>query len=285
MRKLVPWWTRIGAKLLLSRLPTRYALWRSLNIFAHGAMRETNYALGVFQRHFAHSGLARGQRFAALELGPGDSLSSAVIAAAYGAARTYLVDAGEFATSKVSIYRETANRLLEMGLKAPDLADAQDVKDVLSACGASYGVRGLKSLAEIPSESVDFIWSHAVLEHVRRRDFKDFIRETRRILRPSGVCSHQIDLQDHLGGALNNMRIPSRWWEADWMARSGFYTNRLRKSEMMCAFSSAGFAAKVISVSHWENLPTPRRKLAREFDGLESNDLLVKEFHVLLTAT
>lgn len=41
MRKLTPWWLRIGAKLVLSRLPTGYGLWRKLNLFAHGAMDQT----------------------------------------------------------------------------------------------------------------------------------------------------------------------------------------------------------------------------------------------------
>ena len=37
------------------------------------------------------------------------------------------------------------------------------------------------------------------------------------------------------------MRIPTRWWEADWMARSGFYTNRMRMTEMLGAFEAVGF--------------------------------------------
>jgi len=36
-----------------------------------------------------------------LELGPGDSLSSALIAAAYGGSASYLVDAGPYAQAKV----------------------------------------------------------------------------------------------------------------------------------------------------------------------------------------
>ena len=50
-REVIPWWARIGAKLVLSRLPVRYDLWRRLNVFAHGRMNHPEYALGVFQSH------------------------------------------------------------------------------------------------------------------------------------------------------------------------------------------------------------------------------------------
>jgi SAM-dependent methyltransferase len=282
MRELVPWWARIAAKLLLSRLPAGYSLWRRLNLFVHGAMDQADYALRVFRQHFAHSGTAVGQGFVGLELGPGDSLASAVIAAAYGATHTHLVDAGAFATTDLAVYREIARYLLTQGLKPPNLDRVSDMDGLLSACRASYGTRGLDSLRMIPSASVDFVWSHAVLEHIRRHEFLDFMRETRRILKDGGVCSHEIDLRDHLGGALNNMRIPSRWWEADWMARAGFYTNRLRSSEMIRTFESAGFSTAVVAMKRWQTMPTPRHALAGEFQGLDAGELLVQVFDVVL---
>ena len=45
MRELIPWWGRICAKLVLSRLPAGYATWRGLNLFRHGAMHRVDYAL------------------------------------------------------------------------------------------------------------------------------------------------------------------------------------------------------------------------------------------------
>lgn len=285
MRKLIPWWGRIGAKLILSRLPAGYGLWRRLNIFAHGYMQRADYALNVFQQHFSHAGIPVGNGFVALELGPGDSVSSAVIAAAHGATHTHLVDAGRFATSELSVYRDVARALQQRNLRPPPLEEAQDVDSLLRICRASYGTRGLQSLREIPSGSVDFIWSHAVLEHVRRKEFAETVREMRRIIRPRGICSHQVDLQDHLGGALNNMRIPSRWWESDWMACSGFYTNRLRMSEIVRMFESAGFEVDILKKSSWDAMPTPRAALAREFRDQEAADLLVNAFEAVLRPT
>jgi len=248
-------------------------------------MHRADYALRVFQQHFAHAGIPSGRAFVALELGPGDSLSSAVIAAAHGASHTHLVDAGRFATADIAVYRDVARSLRQRNFNPPAVDEARDIDSLLRICRASYGTRGLTSLEEIPAASVDFIWSHAVLEHVRRGEFSAFAREMRRIIRPGGICSHQVDLQDHLGGALNNLRIPSSWWEAEWMARSGFYTNRLRMSEIVAEFEAAGFDVGALKTSCWDALPTPRAALAREFQSWDSAELLVKTFEVVLRPT
>lgn len=283
MRELIPWWGRIGIKLALSRVPAGYQLWRRLRIFRHGEMHDPAYALGVFRAHFAHARIPAGAPFVALELGPGDSLASAVIAAAHGATCTYLVDVGAFASRDLRIYRALCGYLRQQGLQPPHLDSVHDLDGLLRACRASYGTRGLASLAEIPPATVDFAWSHAVLEHVRRDQFADFAREMRRIMRCGGVCSHQVDLQDHLGGALNNLRIPSRWWEAEWMARSGFYTNRLRMPDIIRTFEASGFTVHTLATTCWESLPTPLDALAPEFRNCAVVDLLVKSFTVSLS--
>jgi hypothetical protein len=283
VRELIPWWGRIGIKIVLSRVPAGYQLWRRLNVFRHGEMHDPAYALAVFRAHFAHARLPAGAEFVALELGPGDSLASAIIAAAHGAARTYLIDAGAFATADLRVYRRLCGYLRQQGLQPPDLEAAHDLAGMLRACRASYGTGGLASLREIPAGAVDFAWSHAVLEHVRRNEFADFARELRRIMRCGGVCSHQIDLRDHLGGALNNLRISSRWWEAEWMARSGFYTNRLRMADIIRTFETAGFTVGTLTASRWDSLPTPLHALAPEFRNCAVPELLVKDFLVALS--
>jgi SAM-dependent methyltransferase len=282
MREVIPWWGRIGAKLVLNHLPVDYAKWRGINLFRHGAMDTPDYALKVFQRHFARSRLSPKHGFVALEIGPGDSLSSAVIAAAHGASHTYLVDAGEFATSDLQVYRDTARHLRVQGFGPPNLDQVRDVNDMLRASRASYGTRGLESLQDIPSASVDFIWSQAVLEHVRKREFLETMRECRRILKRGGVASHQVDLRDHLGGALNNLRFSERVWESEVFAKSGFYTNRISFGRMLALFDQAGFEVEVGGVRRWADLPTPRNRLAREFSMVSDDELRVCDFDVLL---
>lgn len=283
MQIRLPWYVKIAAKLVLSHLPVGYGLWRKFNLFSHGAMHKPDYAYRVFRQHYERSQFGhKDNGFVALELGPGDSVLSAVVAAAHGASKCYLIDMGYFATTELKIYQDMAHHLSLLGLPVPDLKKATDITEILRACNAVYGIGGGKELRKIASESVDFVWSHAVLEHIRRNDFLDFIKELRRILRPDGVCSHRVDLKDHLGGALNNMRMSSKWWEADFMVQSGFYTNRLRYSQMIEAFRQAGFKVEMSSVNRWHNLPTARKVMAQEFKYLSDEDLQVKEFDVLL---
>jgi SAM-dependent methyltransferase len=283
LKSLVPWHARVVGKVVLSRVPAGYGVWRRLHLFSHGLMHEPSYAYQVFDHHFRRTRFAdeRGP-FVALELGPGDSVVSAVIAAAHGARRVYLVDAGPFATRDLSVYARMCDFLAAKGASAPDLAGVVNLADVLERCHAQYDTRGLESLRQIPTASVDLSWSQAVLEHIRRDEFAETMRELRRVMRPGGISSHVIDLKDHLGGALNNMRIPSRWWERDWMARSGFYTNRLRMSEMLDVFRGAGFDVQVDEVHRWDAPPTPVKVMASEFRTLPCDDFLVKEFTVTL---
>ncbi len=286
MKTRVPWPLKIAAKIALSRLPVSRRLWRRVGLFAHGAMDQPEYAYVTFRRHFDRAGFPRrAGGFVALELGPGDSLFSALIARAFGAAGSYLVDVGDFARRDMEPYRAMAAYLAEQGLEAPDVARFHSVAELLAACGAQYLTGGLASLRAIPDQAVDFIWSQAVLEHIRRADFFDTLCELRRVLRDDGVGSHRVDLKDHLGGALNHLRFSERVWESGWMAGSGFYTNRLRYSEMLRWFEQAGFAVEVISVDRWDRLPTPRARLATGFREWSDEELCVAGFDVVLRPT
>ncbi len=98
---------------------------------------------------------------------------------------------------------------------------------------------------------------------------------------PRGVASHEVDLKDHLAGALNNLRFSTRVWESPFMADSGFYTNRLRFQEILDLFTQAGFSVEVREVHQWERPPTAPRCFAAEFQHFSEEDLLVSEFGLL----
>lgn len=283
LKALLPWQAKIAAKLVLSRLPVGYGLWRRLAIFQHGDMSRPEYAYAVFKEHFDRTGFSsRRGGFVAMEIGPGDSLFSALIASAFGATAVHLADAGTFARQDMKCYRAMYDYLRAQGLPAPDISECDSLADILAVCNARYLTSGLTSLQELPSKSIDFIWSQAVLEHIRRCEFLNFARQMRRVLREDGVCSHRIDLMDHLGGALNNLRFSERLWESDFMARSGFYTNRLRHSEMLALFEQAGFTVEVVHVDRWPQLPTPKHKLADKFNRFSDDELCVSGFDVML---
>lgn len=280
----LPWWFKISAKIALSRLPVPYSVWRRLNLFKHGDMYDPNHALSVFQAHF---GRAAGERallpgFRCLELGPGDSLFSGIVAKAHGASVTYLIDNGDFAIRDAQPYLRFADELGRFGLTLPDLANCRTREEVMDRCGVVYLTEGMRSLARIQTGSIDLFWSNVVLEHVPSAEFPVLIRELRRVVSDGGVGSHSIDLKDHLDGGLNNLRFSDQTWESALMSKSGFYTNRIRFGEMIDIFKQSGFFVRVIDVYRWDELPLDREKMAPRFARLPVEDLRISAFEALL---
>ena len=284
-RTQIPWQFKIALKLILARLPIKYQSWSNIGIFKHGAMKDPEYALEVFTTHFerARSLLPTDKQLVGLELGPGDSLSGAILGAAFGLDRVLLVDVGRFASNDFNTYEALIRFLRSRNLPTERYNGCNTIEEILSRSNATYLTGGLRDLREIPDGSVDFVWSQAVLEHVRRAEFLPTMKELRRVLAPAGVASHRIDLADHLGGALNNLRFSRTLWESSTWSSSGFYTNRIRYREMLALFHEAGFASDVVHVDRWKQLPTPRRKLDGEFRHQPDQDLLVSGFDVILT--
>ena len=269
---------KIPVKVTLTHVPGGRGLAHRLGAFNHGPMLAPSYATMVFDTHLQRAlGKTSANGIVCLELGPGESVGSALVARARGAERTWLVDVGPFASMELNDYGALRAAL------APELdtAGAASVVDLLGMCHADYVTAGLSSLRAIPSESVDFVWSQAVLEHVRKADVDAVLVELRRVLKPNGAASHRVDLEDHLQDGLNNLRFSDRVWEAGWMASSGFYTNRLRYADLLGRFERAGFSVEVTHVDRWSELPLSRARMAPQFRGLATDDLLVSGFDVV----
>ncbi len=286
LKSKIPWWLRITAKVLLSRLPVGYAVWKRLGLFVHGDMNRPANALDTFLMHAKTAGLkfplCDDSNFTLLELGPGDSVFTALIARAMGVRQTWLVDAGAFAMTDSSAYAGMDQYLQQQGYPLPFTTDFSGIDDLLAKCSACYLTDGVSSLGQIPDNSVDFCFSNAVLEHIQKSDFRFLVKEFHRLLQPDGVCVHRVDLKDHLGGGLNNLRFSEKCWEGDLFSHSGFYTNRIRFLEMLRLFEESGFSCEVTRKVLWDTLPTPRCALSGPFSMLPDDDLLVSGFDVVL---
>lgn len=278
------WALKIAAKIVLSRLPIPYAWWQSINLFRHGRMDQAEYALKIFRLHTIrayHHGLPHGATV--LELGPGDSIASAIIATAHGASQIWLVDVGEFARRDVHFYKMLALDLGLQGLPVPDLAQAGSFEDVLRACNARYLTGGLRSLRIIADDSIDFIWSHSVLEHVREKELMGVLSELWRILKPFGFASHNIDYQDHLDHSLNNLRFSKKLWESSFFANSRFYTNRMPAIELHASFRRIGYQVINENFGKWPFMPIHRRLMHKDFHVYADSELINKTSSILLT--
>jgi hypothetical protein len=280
----LPWWVKIGAKIVLSRAFPSYRMRKALGLFLHGNL-DQNVAQ---HRAFVVNVLAQHQRItgakaaALLELGPGNSLGTALFAAAQDVGRVWLSDVGDFAESDMAFYRGLAGMIEAEHPGFSARADFAGRAAMLESLNATYLTGGTASLSEIPSGSLDLILSTAVLEHVARPEFATLAHEMMRMLHPGGTAYHEVDLMDHLGGAQNNLRFSEAAWESPLMVNSGFYTNRLRCSEILQIMRAAGFEAALTRIARWPAPPTPRGALAAAFRAFPDDEMLIANFGMLL---
>jgi SAM-dependent methyltransferase len=286
LKNLFPWQIKIIIKLLISRFPFIYKFWHFFGIFIHGNMDNSAYAYSVYRKCYDLAEIKK-PNYSVLEIGPGDSLSTAVISRAFDASKTWLLDSGDYASHDMSVYEEIT-KYVQNNAENNDIFNSfnfKNIKEILQYYNAVYLTQGLRSLAEIPDESVDFIFSNAVLEHIQKDEFQAFLSETNRILASDGVCVHCVDLRDHLAYALNNLRFSEKFWESNTVKRGGFYTNRIRYNEMLNIFIKAGFDVFVKKIDYWNSLPTSREKMNEKFRFLSEDDLRVSSFTVVLKKT
>jgi SAM-dependent methyltransferase len=283
LKARIPWFIKIPGKIVLSRLPVRSRRWQKLNLFRAGIMDSPEFAFSIFKRHFEDSGLATLNDCTVLELGPGNGLLTALYARSYGAARTLLIDVESLAFPDVTLFAKAEQLLTALRLPVPGVGRELSVDIALGQLNATYLTKGLASLQTLPDGAVDFLFSNAVLEHVRLAEFARTTKELRRILKPNGVAVHTIDFRDHLQHALNNLRFPERIWESKFISRSGFYTNRLTWPAMEKLFREAGFCIELKGRELWPNgLPTRQRSMALPFKEMPPDELIVMGVHAIL---
>jgi SAM-dependent methyltransferase len=283
LKARIPWFLKIPAKVALSRLPIRDKQWQKLNLFRAGTMDSPEFAFSIFKKHYEESGLTTLKDCAVLELGPGNGLLTALYARSFGATCTWLIDAGQLASIDVLLFVEAERVLSTLNLPVPHVCRASSMEIALKQLNATYLTGGLTSLQTVPDETIDFMFSNAVLEHVRLSEFAKTISEMRRVLKPNGVASHQIDFRDHLQNGLNNLRFRERIWESEFMASSGFYTNRLNWPTMEKLFRDARFSVELRSFHTWpKGLPTRQRDMARPFRNMPAGELMIMDAQVVL---
>ena len=282
--RFVPWWVKIGIKVVLSRLPVNHhTFWRRFGLFRHGYMDSTQYIISNFESLFYFGGVSTTNvsNKTMVELGPGDSNGTAVVAASYGL-KPILIDVDDFATHDMDTYRDL---MLELSLSSgvfSKLNAVNSFEELLSVCDAKYLTNGTQSLSRLSDSSVDFIISQACLEHVKKCEFDTLVGELYRISISGSLNIHSIDFKDHLSYSLNNLRFSEEFWESQIVSSSGFYTNRLRYPDMKSAFVSAGFEIVKEDIFFWDSVPLPKHKLHSIFHKYDEQDLRIKEAKIVL---
>ena len=242
------------------RWVAKAVLQRGLGLVPQG--ERLNY---LFQRHVARSlpagesvfrrKFARAEQHVAAyeEHGPGTPLGEAVFDefgvgwdlaiplsfAALGVGRQVLVDIRP--SARVELVNDSLSRLERDPIQSLAELEERFGIEYLAPCDA--GATGL------PAESVDFVSSTDVCEHVPEDDLAAIFRECFRLLRPGGAFSCRIDLQDHYSyfdrslSRYNFLRFSEGAWR---LVNSPLhFQNRLRAPDYLRLVRDAGFELAV----------------------------------------
>ena len=279
---------KIFLKLLLKRLfsliPNNF-LSKFIKIFKTGDMNEYAYSRHVFfDRHFKKM-----QKYlyiknpVIMELGPGNALTSSIFAKVVNAKKIYLVDSFKLANKNVGLYKNIIKKLPNKERKKFSSVNFNNLNAFLESMNAEYYFNCLEDLKKINDNSIDYLFSHSVMEHVRLKDLKLLISEMYRILRKGGLSSHVIDFSDHLGFGLNNLRYSKRFWEFDFVANSGFYTNRVSSFEMINLFENKGFKIIKKKLIKWKKSPIRKKDIHKDFSHFTNKDIKYHNLEILLS--
>lgn len=143
----------------------------------------------------------------------------------------------------------------------------------------------------LPDGSIDFYFSTDVLEHIEPPALRSIMRESTRLLSPSGIAIHFVNTTDHFSH--QDEQIPSnnflKFSESEWDKIAGnefSYCNRLRPSVYRDIFAESG-----LQVDRWD-VDIDERAVAAldgelqvhaDFSAYPAEDLATREFRALLT--
>jgi SAM-dependent methyltransferase len=155
-------------------------------------------------------------------------------------------------------------RIAGRPVRLPESAGLTAVADLEHRFGIRYLAPCDARGTGLPPESFDFISSTNTFEHIPEVDVGLVLAECRRLLRPDGIMSARIDLQDHYSyvdrnvSRYNYLRFSERAWR---LANSSVhFQNRLRYPDYVRLAREAGLevVSETLSSPSAEDLETLR---------------------------
>jgi SAM-dependent methyltransferase len=238
----------------------RYYDMRRRGVRCH-AFDDSDYALGVFEKHRAAIEKVRRISGRVLEIGPGPNLAVAALFVKNGADEAVCVDSEDWLADSDRIYAE-------LGL---DKALLRRVR---------YASRCPIETAPFEDDSFDIVFSHACLEHVAQPAAA--VQNVSRMLKRDAVTTHEIDLRDHRDFAhpVRFLKHGDTVWRLA-MSRRPAAPNRWRLSDYERAFKDAGLEivdvrrTSAVSVTEGERRSFAPRFRDRPLDDLETTTIFV----------
>ena len=137
--------------------------------------------------------------------------------------------------------------LMEVVERWESLSRCRSLEDLLQKTGGTYLAPCDTAALPLPSESVDFVVSNLVLQCMTEEQVMPVIRESARVLKPSGLATHRIRMTDEyaLGDParhnLHFLTYRQNTWNR-WFNHSLKIQNRWRASQFLKAFHDVGFS-------------------------------------------
>lgn len=174
-------------------------------------------------------------------------------------------------------------------LREPPDADGASLDEILERFGIDYLAPADGRDVPLPDGSVDLVWSTFTLEHIPPQILLGILRESRRLLRPGGLMTFQVDLKDHYGyvdstvGTFDFLQYEPRRWRL--LNPPLHYLNRLRWPEYLAIIAAAGLEVveENLTIGGAEDAAQlAALPLAARFRQFTADELLVREAHVVL---
>jgi SAM-dependent methyltransferase len=192
-----------------------------------------------------------------LEIGPGTNLGVGFIFALTGAEKYYGLDIYMDPDLFAPAQYESIAYLLQLagGVKPIRNVNAvmtvKDGKVEFHKDRVEYLYPRQSYDIPLPEGSLDYVFSHATLEHVA--DPEKTVQAIHRVLREGGITAHQIDMRDHadFSKPLEFLKVDDDTWKERWKdpKRAAWHLNRWRLSDFKGAFERAGFRILKLDVN------------------------------------
>lgn len=161
-----------------------------------------------------------------LELGPGGSIGFGLLALKSGAKKYCAIENGDHAKINPQAFStymkllDDNHQLISQFFTSDRCFKQERIQFIENDQSSAYAV---------PDNSIDIIYSCAVLEHVHNLDL--CFSEMTRILKSGGIMNHQVDLRDHIFSqkSLWFLTINDRIFKT-LFSKTGEYVNRKRLS-------------------------------------------------------
>lgn len=248
------------------------------------------------------------EKAVAFEIGAGQYLMAAIGLSLFGFQKIVATDIlnayPEFVSLVIKYYKKHAK---ELGIKSvPKITKeitSQNLDEVLlNKFNIQHYAPYDAANTDLPDNSVDYVFSNSVFEHINAELILNIIKESYRILRGGGIQYASIDCRDHRTYKIDHNYNPNithydflQYSQEEWdqmehdsklHSQSDLHQNRLRITDYEAMFIAAGFEIVEIEkpdITDADRAAYATIKIAEEFKNKYSHEqLMEKEAHFVL---